>query len=952
VRPRGLIGAIIAGSLRHRFVVLGLSLMLAGYGVIQLRNANYDVFPDFAPPRAAIQTEAPGLSAEQVETLVTRPIETQIIGVPALASIRSNSIQGLSDITVIFTAGTDIFRARQQLAEAMTGLRQQLPDGVSEPSLTPLTSSTGTVLIAGITSPTVSPMELRTVADWTIRPRLLAVPGVAQVSVFGGFTRQYQITIDPQRLARFAVSIEEVVAAARHTLGVRGAGFIDNVNQRVVIEASDDAPTIERLAGAVVAQKDGHRLTLGDLATVEAAPAPPVGASLIDGRPGLQLVVSAQYGANTVKVAAAVDRAIRELSRELAPDGIALRNDVFRPTTFIVTALGNLEFALILGGALVIAVVFLFLWNIRMAAIALTAIPLSLLAAIIVLEQLGYSLNTMTLGGLGIAVGLLVDDAVIVVENVYRRLRQNIGNAATVPMTDIIAAATFEVRSAVVYATLAIALIFVPVLTIQDVAGRLFGPLGLAYILATLASLLTALTVTPALCSLLIDPDRLPDHEPRLVDWLKTRYRKLLAAVDAHLIWVMAVIVGASAATFSLVPLIGTSFIPQLEEGHYVIQMTLAPGTSLEESARVGQQVAKALLKAPHVRLIAQRAGRAEKAADVFGTNSSEIDVDLAATDAQGQAQTEAAIRDALRQIPGAAFAVRTFLSDRLDEVLSGYTAPLIVRAAGTDLDALDQAAEQIAAALRTVPEAVDVRQQNPTGIPKLLVDLRHDALLRWGFNPLDVLDAVRTAFQGDQVGQVYEADRIFNAAVLLAPELRARPEAAAALLLKAPGGTFVPLGQLATTREASGRYGVLHEAGRRVQVVTANTTDPNVGAFTARVQRKVRALQLPPGITVEFAGAAQAQAASARTLVIDSALAAAGMVLLLSLTVPRLRNLGLILLNLPFAMVGGVLALLVTGGVAVSRRAGRLRHPVRDHAQERDHDGLSLRPSHARGGP
>jgi CzcA family heavy metal efflux pump len=700
-------------------------------------------------------------------------------------------------------------------------------------------------------------------------------------------------------------------------LGVRGAGFIDNANQRVVIEASDDAATIDKLAGTVVAQNNGHRLTLGEIATVEAAPAPPIGAALIDGRPGLQLVVSAQYGANTVKVAAAVDRVIAELGRELAPEGITLRNDLFRPTGFIETALGNLEYALILGGVLVIAVVFLFLWNIRMAAIALTAIPLSLLAGIIAIEQLGYSLNTMTLGGLGIAVGLLVDDAVIVVENVYRRLRQDKANATKMPMAEVIAAATFEVRSAVVYATLAIAVIFVPVLTMQDVAGRLFGPLGLAYLLATLASLLTALTVTPALCSLLIDRDRLPGREPWLVHWLKTRYRKLLAAVDARLIWVMAVVVGVAAATFSLVPLIGTSFIPALKEGHYVVHMTLAPGSSLAESTRVGEEVAKALRKAPNVRLVAQRAGRTERAADVYGPNYSEIEVDLAPTDAHGQAEAEAAIRNALHQIPGATFAANTFLSERLDEVLSGYTASVIIRLVGTDLDALDKAAAQIAAALRTVDGAVDVQQQNPNGIPKLLIGLRHDALLRWGFNPLDVLDAVRTAFQGDQVGQVYEGDRIFNAAVLLAPELRARPEAAAALLLRAPSGTFVPLGQLAITRDASGRYGVLHEAGRRIQVVTANTTDPNVGAFTARVQQKVRALQLLPGITVEFAGAAQAQAASARTLLIDSVLAAAGMVLLLSLSLPRLRNLGLILLNLPFAMVGGVLALLLTDAVA-----------------------------------
>ena len=915
--PTGPIGAVIKGSLRHRVVVLGLALMLAAYGLIRLASADFDVFPDFAPPRASIQTEAPGLTAEQVEALVTRPIETRTLGVPGLASVRSNSIQGLSDISVVFDPNVDVFRARQQLSEALAGLGQELPSGVSAPTLAPLTSSTGVVLIAGVTSKSLSPMELRSIADWTIRPRLLAVPGIAQVSVYGGAIKQYQIAIDPDRLARMGLSLEEVAAAAKRTLGVRGAGFIDNTNQRIVIEASDDATALQRLSQTVVAQSPGRRLTLGDVATVQAGPAPPIGGALIDGKPGLQLVVAAQYGANTVKAAKAVNAAIDGLNRELAPQGVSIRGDLFRPTGFISTALHNLEFALAIGGMLVIAVVFLFLWNARMAVIALTAIPLSLLTGTLVLELFGYSLNTMTLGGLGIAVGLLVDDAVIVVENVYRRLRLDLAAGTPAPLSEVIADATFEVRSAVVYATLAIALIFVPVLTIQDVAGRLFGPLGLAYILATLASLLVALTVTPALCSLLIRLDRLPAEEPRVTLWLKARYTKLLQATDRRLPWVAAVVIGASIAVFSLVPLLGTSFIPELKEGHYVLQMVLAPGSSIEASQRVGREVARAVLKAPHVRLVAQRAGRAEQAADVFGSNSNELDIDLEPTDAAGQKQAEDAIREVLGRVPGATFALKTFLSDRLDEVISGDTAPVVIHAEGQDLDALDKAALEIATAVRGVPGAVDVQQQNPSGVPKLLITLRHDALIRWGFNSLDVLDAIQAAYQGDTIGQVYEGDRVFEASLLLAPTLRSRPEAVASLLLKTPEGAYVPVKELADIREASGRYGVLHIGGRRLQTVTSGTDEADVGAFTARVQAKLQSLRLPAGVTVTVEGAAAAQAKSARTLLINSLLAAVAMVLLLSLTVPRLRNLGLIFLNLPFAMVGGVLALFMTGGIA-----------------------------------
>lgn len=917
MKPSGIVGALIGSSLRHRTVVLGLAALLVAFGLFRLASADYDVFPDFAPPRASIQTESPGLSAEQVEALVTRPIETRILGVPGLTMVRSNSIQGLSDIAVTFDTSVDVYRARQQLNEALAGLGRELPDGVAVPAMTPLTSSTGTVVIAGVTSDRLSPMQMRTIADWTIRQRLLAVPGVAQLSIFGGEIRRYEIAVDPVRLARFGLSFENLAIAARRTLGVRGAGFIDTANQRIIIEASDPADAAQRLSQTIIAQAQGRRLTLGEVAEVRAAPAPSIGAALINGRPGLEIMVSAQYGANTVKVAQAVDAAIAALNRELRPQGLTIRADVFRPTSFISTALGNLEFALAIGGLLVIAVVFLFLWNIRMAVIALTAIPLSLLTATLVLELLGYSLNTMTLGGLGIAVGLLVDDAVIVVENVYRRLRLARDAGAGERIDDVIARATFEVRSAVVYATLAIALIFVPVLTIQDVAGRLFGPLGLAYILATLASLIVALTVTPALCSLLIRPDRLPHDEPSFTHRLKARYARLLRGTDRRLGFALAIVAGASIAVFSVVPLLGTAFIPELKEGHYVLQMTLAPGSSLAASEQTGQLLAEKLRRVPHVRLVAQRTGRAEQGADVAGPNFSEFDIDLERTDAQGQDVTEQAIRQILARTPGPSFALKTFLSDRLEEVVSGDTAPVVVRIFGQDLPAIDGAASRIAAAIRNVPGAVDVALPNPSDLPKMEVQLRQDALVRWGFNPLDVLDQIRTAYQGDTVGQVYEGERVFDAALILAPSLRQQPESLGSLLLKAPNGTFVSAAQLAGIRPASGRYGVLHLGGQRVQTVTSRTSDADVGAFTTRVEQAVKSLKLPPSLKVSIEGAAAAQAKSARTLLINSVLAAVAMLLLLSLIVPRLRNLGLIFLNLPFAMLGGVLALWLTGGIA-----------------------------------
>jgi len=914
--PRGLIGAIIMFSLGHRFVVLSLATILAVVGALSLSGADYDVFPDFAPPQASIQTEAPGLAPEQIEALVTRQIETAIIAFPGLTALRSNSIQGLSDITVVFAAGTDVYRSRQLLSEALATLKG-LPGGVQAPVLTPLTSSTGTALIAALTSDTVSQIELRTIADWVVRPRLLAIPGVADLAIYGGDVKQYEVDIDPARLAGFGLSLSDVSAAAQKALGIRGGGFIETTNQRVVIETSTDADVLASLSNTVVAQATGRRLTLGQVATITAAPEPSVGRALIAGKPGVQVRVVTQYGANTVKTAAGVTAELDKLAAELKPRGVMVRDDLFRPAGFIRIALSNLENALVIDGVLVIVVVVLFLLNFRMALIALLAIPLSLLAAVLALQQFGYSLNTMTLGGLGISVGLLVDDAVIVVENVYRRLRLAQAAAHPVDTLTLIAEATYETRSAVVFATLAIGMIFVPVLMIQDVAGRLFGPLGLAYLLATLASLSVALTVTPALCSLLIDPKRLPKGEPAPTRWLKARYSWLIGRLDPHLGLALAVVIGISAAVFSTVPLIGTSFIPELREGHYVIQTSLTPGSSLEASTSVGVKIIAALQRVPNVRLVSQRIGRAARATDVFGPFYSEFDVDLVTTDGPGQEAAEAGIREVLAQVPGASFAVKTFLSDRLDDVVSGYRAPLVVVVHGTDLAALDAAAIQIKQAVAALPGATDVQQLNPTGLPTLSITLRSDALVRWDFNPLDVLDGISAAFQGETVGQVYEGERIFNAVVRLNPALRAHPESVGALMLRAPDGTFVPLRELAGIAPTSGRYEVLHEGGQRVQIVTSATSEADIGAFTALVQKTVQALKLPAGMTVAVTGAAEAQSKSSRGLLINSTLAIAGMVLLLSLTVPRLRNLGLIFLNLPFALVGGILALLATGGVA-----------------------------------
>ena len=915
-RDKGFLGSVIGFSLRFRGVILILAVVLIGFGLFSLSRAKYDVFPEFAPPQVVIQTEAPGLASEQVEVLVTQLVENSINGVAGIESLRSNSIQGLSVVTATFGANSDIYRNRQVISERLTSLAGQLPQGVQAPVMTPLTSSTSVVLAIGLTSEKRSLMELRTVADWTIRQRLLAVPGVAKVAVFGGEVKQLQIQIRPDRLIQYRLSLTEVLNAARTATGVRGAGFIDNPNQRIVLKSEGQKLTPRALAQTVVLHQNGSNVTLGDVAYIVEAPEPLIGEASIMGKAGVQMVVSEQYGANTLQVTQRVESALQELRPAVEAQGVRLTSDLFRPANFIQVATDNVRTSLAIGAGLVVVVLFLFLFNLRTALISIVAIPLSLLMAVMVMEYLGYSLNTMTLGGLAIAIGLLVDDAVIVVENIFRRLRENSGHADAQPALSIVLTAAWEVRSAVVYATLAIALVFVPVLTMSGIAGRLFAPLGVAYIVATLASLLVALTVTPALCLTLLSGRRLTEHEPPLVRWSKARYVQALASVERHHKGVVIAVVIVTVATLATLPYFGGGFIPELKEGHFIVHMSAVPGTSLEESQRLGRQVTGELLKLPFVRAVGQRVGRAEKADDTWGTHYSEIDVDLKPLQGEAAESAQADIRKVLAAFPGVNFAVKTFLTERVEETLSGYTASVVVNVYGNDLDILDVKAQEVAKALGRVAGATEIQLQSPPGTPQLIVRLKQDQVARWGLSSVEVLEAMRTAFDGETVGQTYDGNRVFGVAAILSPRSRKTIEDVGALPLRNPDGVYVNLRQVADIYETSGRYIVLHSGARRVQTITANVTGRDVNSFVSEAKGAVASgVALPEGSYVEFTGAAAAQAQSTHDLVAHSLLAGIGLILLLSLVMGSTRNLLLVLVNLPFALVGGILAVFATGG-------------------------------------
>jgi len=910
-----MLNAIVRFSIRFRGIAISLACALLVYGIFSLSHVPYDVFPEFAPPEVSIQTEAPGLSPEQVEVLVTLPIENAINGVSGIESLRSRSIQGLSVITVIFRSGTDVYRDRQAVTERLSTVASELPTGVQPPLMTPLTSSTTWVMEVGLTSDKQSLMTLRTVADWTVKPRLLTVAGVAGIEAVGGEIRQIQFQFDPQRLVQYGVSVEEVIAAARQATGVRGAGFVDTPNQRIVLQTEGQSVTADQLARTVLVHHSGANVTLGDVARVADAPAPAIGSAAIKGKPGVILIVDAAYGSNTLEVTKGLDNAVADLRPSLEAQGISLHPEVFRAADFIDIALHNVRDSLLVGAVLVVVVLFLFLFNFRTAAISCTAIPLSLLAAVIALDKMGLSLNTMTIGGLSIAIGEVVDDAVIDVENIYRRLRENRTSDKPRSPFQVVLDASIEVRSAVVYATFAVILVFFPVLNMSGLAGRIFGPLGIAYIWAILASLVVALTVTPALCMLLLGEGDLPPQEPPAVHWLKKGYHDLLLHIEKAPRLLTAAVALLLVLGIGTLFLLSESFLPELREGNITVHMTALPGTSLQESMRLGARITEALLKIPSVQSVSQRAGRAELGTDTMGTHESEIDVNMKALNGMQVREAQAGIRQVLSQLPGPVLTSNGLLTERINETLSGYRTPVVVNVVGNNLDQLDQEAGEVVRVLSGVPGAAQVQLQSPPGMPQIVVRLRKDDVARWGFDPVEVLSVVRTAYGSETVGQIYEGNRVFDVSVVLAPSNRPRVSEIGALPLRSPDGNYVTLKQLADIYESSARYVILHQGARRVQTITSNVQGRAVGSFVDEAQKRISQLSLPADTYVEFSGTAAAQAQSRRDLLLDSLLAALGIVLLLSVVMSNYRNLLLVLLNLPFALVGGVLAALITGG-------------------------------------
>ena len=916
--------ALVTLCVRHFGAVTALTVLALVLGCWGALRSPLDVFPEFVPSQVDIQTEAPGFAPQQVEELVTKQIENAVNGAAGLATLRSESIPGLSVVTITFAEGVDVHIARQGISERLSELGSTLPAGVGTPKLSPLVSSTMDLLKIGLLSDKVDAYTLRDTADWTIKPRLLAVPGVAHVIVFGGSIRQIQILPDVQKLASFNISFSEVSGAARAALPLRGAGFIDIAAQRILVRSPTPAPDIDAIGQAVVAVRKDTPILLRDIAEIKVAPALRSGDALIMGKPGVMMSLAGQYGANTLTATLAVEKALADLEPALKARGITLYSRLHRPANFIERSLGDLKESLLIAAALILAVLYVFLRDFRAALIAFTAIPLSLLAAVAVLDRMGLTLNTMTLGGFAVALGVLVDDAIIGIENILRRLRENRQLPEPKPRLDVVREASLEVRGPVIYATAVVIAVFLPELFTSSVQGHFVGPLALAFIFAVVASLLVAMTSTPALCALFLrghDARTEAGWLRRIKDWQDAavhgvgRHFKAIAALLGVLV------VGALAA----LPFLGGTFMPEFREGHFVMQVSSSiTGTSLDEMLDVGKRISADVLALPYVQSIEQQVGRSELGEDTWGPHRSEFHVELKADATVDQHAAQEALRAILERYPGVQSEVVTFLGDRISESLNGETAQVAVKIFGDDLDALDATGDKVVAALGKVPGIVDLQFKRQSGTPTIAIQLMSQALAATGLKVQDVLDTVESAYAGKSVGQTYQGTRTVDVVVLLPDTLRHRPTKLAQLMIASPLGP-IPLSQVAHVVATEDRYSIQHDGGQRRVSITFNVGNGSLQHIVQQAHQSIaRSVKLPTGVFIDFSGAAAAEAQTRTELFLYSGLALALIVMILFVSFHWRANSWLVLANLPFSLIGSVLAIAVTGiGISLGTVVG-----------------------------
>jgi CzcA family heavy metal efflux pump len=913
------IASLIEWSLRHRVFVLFGGLLLLVWGAMEAARMPVDVFPDLTAPSVTVVAEAHGMAPQEVETLIAFPLETALNGAPGVRRVRSNNAIGIAVITVEFDWGTDVYQARQIVAERIATVRGQLPAELPEPTLAPIASIMGEIMFIALHSDRHDAMELKTAADWVLRRRLLAVPGVAEVIPNGGDTRQYQVIADPLQLAAFEIPLDRLMQAVAGSNENTSAGFYVENGQEFLIHGRGRVQDVEDIGAIFLAERGGRPVLVKDVAEVRLGPAPTRGTASHNGKPAVVLGIQKQPGANTLALTRQIDTVLDDIQRSL-PEGMQISANLFRQSDFIEVGIGNLSLALRDGVILVIAIVFAFLLSARATGITLLAIPLSLVAAILAMKAAGIGINTMTLGGMAIALGALVDDAIIVVENVVRRLRENsaLPEAERRGVLPLVLSATREIQGSVVFATLIIMLVFTPIFFLTGVEGRLMQPLGFAYVVALAASLAVAVTVTPVLCSLLLPHSRIvaEARESRLSLWMKRRYQPLLdwAMPRWRSIGLLSLL--GVAATLVALGLAGRAFLPDFNEGSLTVNVVTLPGTALEQSDALAARVERVLLAQPEVVATGRRTGRAELDPHAQEIYASEIEVTLRMGE-RSKTALLAHLRAEFSGIAGANVVIGQPISHRIDHMLSGTRANIAIKLFGPDLYELRRIGTQIEDQVKAVPGAVDVQLEQQSEIPFVSIDFDRAAIAGYGLTIREVSHALETAFFGSTVSRVLDGNASYDLVVKFSDAARASLEDMQALRIETPSGASVPLSALARVERSRGPNQIGRENVQRRIVIMANVAGRDLAGVVGEARERIEAnVSLPAGYHVEYGGQFESAAAASRTLLLLGGVVIVGIFLLLYLAFDSVRDALLVMLNLPLALLGGVAGVWLSGGI------------------------------------
>lgn len=914
-----MIGHIIAWSLRNKLFVVLAGVLLLAWGGWQAARTPVDVFPDLTAPAVTVVTEAHGMAPTDVENLVTFPIETALNGAPGVRRVRSATKIGLSVVTVEFEWGTDLYRARQVVAERLQLARATLPPDIPAPAMTPAASIMGEILFIALVSDKHNGLTLKNVTEQVLKRRILAVPGVAEVLPIGGDTQQFQVTVKPERLAAYKLTLDEVVLALRESNQNASAGFYVEAGQEYLIQGQGRIVVLDDIAETVITVRDGQPVLIRHVAEVGIGAAPKRGVGSHNGKPAVVLGIQKQPGANTLELTDRLDRTLADIQAGL-PAGMKIERHIFRQADFIETSIDNLLVALRDGAILVVAIVFAFLLSARATLITLVAIPLSLVAAILSMKALGATINTMTLGGMAIALGALVDDAIIVVENIVRRLRENLAQPESEQHTvlQVVFDATREIQGSIVFATLIIMLVFMPLFFLSGVEGRLMVPLGFAYVVSLAASLLVAITVTPVLAALVLPRSKIvrQNVEPRFLHAIKGGYRRVLDATLTR--WKGVTLVSVLALVASLVALsfAGRAFLPDFNEGTLTVSTATLPGTALEESDRLGQQVEQILLSHPEVVATARRTGRAEGDPHAMDVSASEMEVTLKMRERSKEAFL-AALRADLASIPGTQIVIGQPISHRIDHMLSGNRSNIAVKIFGPELPELRRLTGEIKALVQTVDGAVDISDEQQGDIPFLTLRFRRDALARHGLSIRQVAETVEMAFSGMAVSRVQQGQASYDLAVRFDPSAKANLDAIRSTLVTTASGARIPLSALADIRNDRAPYYITRENVQRKMVVMANVAGRDLASVVDDIRRNVAAqVKLPAGYHVEYGGQFESAEEAGRTLLFLGVGVIVGIFLLLFVAFRTARDALLVMLNLPLAIIGGVIGVFAAGGV------------------------------------